>query len=175
MKIYFIAFSLFLLAFTVHAVEITEIEALNGKVTIQAPKGFGPMSTEMRELKYPASRRPTEVLSDQTGGVTLAFNHTNNPILPSQIKEAHKSISKMFHNLHPSATWVRDEVIEQNGNIFMVLELITPALDTKIHNIIYGTSVDGRLLLAAFNTTVQQSDKWLPIGKEIMNSLSINQ
>jgi len=123
--------------------------------------------------KYPASRRPTEVLSDKTGGVTLAFNHTANVMKPSQIKAAHVVMSKMFHNMYPSATWIRDEVIVQNGNTFMVLELITPAIDTQIHNIMYGTSVDGRFLLAAFNTTIEQSEVWLPIGKKMMSSLIV--
>ena len=153
--------------------ELVKIEALNGKVFILAPKDFGPMPTDILEMKYPASRRPTDVLSDKTGGVTLAFNHTNSPMQPSQVREAHVAISQMFHNTYPSAKWIRDEVIEQNGNVFMIVELITPAMDTQIHNIIYGTSVDSRFLLVAFNTTVEQSDEWLPIGKKIMNSLSI--
>jgi hypothetical protein len=154
--------------------ELVEVKALSGKVSILAPKGFRSMPIDMLEVKYPASRRPTEVLSDKTGGVTLAFNHTENAMQPSQVKEAHISISKMFHNMYPSASWIRDEVIEQNGNTFMVMELITPALDTKIHNIMYGTSVDGRFLLAAFNTTIEQAGEWLPVGKQIMSSLSVN-
>ncbi|QDO99889.1 hypothetical protein [Thalassotalea sp. PS06] len=156
------------------ASEFTEIFALNGKVSIQAPKEFGPMPANILEIKYPASTRPTEVLSDATGEVTLAFNHTNNAMSPAQVERAHASISKMFHNMYASATWLRDEVIEQNGQKFMVMELITPAADTQIHNIMYGTSVDGRFLLAAFNTTEEQSEKWLPIGKKIMESLAIS-
>lgn len=37
----------------------------------------------------------------------------------------------------------------------------------------YGTSVDSRLLLAAFNNTIEQSEQWLPIEKKIMESISI--
>jgi len=81
----------------------------------------------------------------------------------------------MFHNFYPSAKWIKDETIVQNGRAFMVLEFVTPALDTKIHNIMYGTSVDNRLLLVAFNTTVEQSEEWLPIGKQIMGSLAIKE
>jgi len=153
---------------------LAKINALQGKVSILAPTGFGPMSQNLLEMKYPSGGRPSDVLSDSTGGVTLAFNHTNNPMTPSQVKEAHGSISGMFHNTYPSAKWLRDEIVEQNGSVFMVLELITPAMDTEIHNIIYGTSVDGRFLMAAFNTTIQQSKEWLPIGKKIMSSLSVN-
>ncbi len=153
--------------------ELVKVQALNGKVSIVAPKDFGIMPDHILEVKYPLNRRPTEVLSDERGLVSLAFNHTQNAMKPSEVKNAHAELSKMFHNLYPSATWFRDELIEQNGSTFMVLELITPGIDTKIHNIIYGTSVDGRFLLVAFNTTIEKSEKWLPIGKNIMSSLSV--
>ena len=174
MKTFYALTSLLLICSLAQAEEMIRRTALNGKVTLTTPKSFAPMPQEILELKYPASRRPTEVLSDSTGGVSLAFNHTQDRMTPSQIKEAHVSISKMFHNMYPSAKWIRDDTFEQNGRTFMVLELITPAMDTKIHNIIYGTSVDNRFLLIAFNTTVQKSKKWLPIGKKIMASISIN-
>jgi len=170
---FIVLLSLVLCSSTVLSENLVEVKALNGKVSIYAPKEFGAMPASILEIKYPSSRRPTEVLSDSTGGVTLAFNHTSNSMQPSQVKEAHTSISKMFHNMYPSAIWLRDEVIVQNGQTFMVMELITPALDTKIHNIMYGTSVDGRFLLAAFNTTIEQSKKWLPIGQKIMSSLTL--
>ena len=157
------------------AQEVAELKALNDKVSLQVPNSFSPMSKEILEAKYPASRRPTEVLSDSTGGVSIAFNHTKNRMTPDQIDERHKSISKMFHNLYPSAKWLRDETITQNGRKFMVLELVTPAIDTKIHNIMYGTSLDGRFLLVAFNTTEEQAEEWLPVGKQIMKSIKIKE
>ncbi|WP_020588772.1 hypothetical protein [Desulfobacter curvatus] len=155
------------------AIELMKSSALNGKVTFEAPKELSPMSKEMLELKYPSSRRPTEVLSDSTGGVSLAFNHLKSAATNEQVIEVHKNMSKAFHNMYPSASWFRDEVITKNGKNIMVLELITPAMNTKIHNIMYGLSVDDRLLLVAFNTTVEQSEKWLSIGKKIMSSIEV--
>ncbi len=173
MRYFYLLTILLFISVNSHAEELVRVEALNGKVSILAPKDFGPMPQELLELKYPASRRPTDVLTDKTGGVTLAFNHTNTPMKPSQVREARVPLSQMFHNMHPSAKWIRDEVIEQNGNVFIVLEVITPAIDTQIHNIIYCTSVDDRFMLVAFNSTVEQADEWIPHGKKIMNSLSI--
>jgi len=155
------------------AQEASKLTVLNDKVSLKVPSSFTPMPKEILDVKYPASRRPTEVLSDSTGGVSIAFNHTKNRMTPDQIDEGHKSISKMFHNLYPSAKWLRDETITQNGRKFMVLELVTPAIDTKIHNIMYGTSLDDRFLLVAFNTTEEQAEEWLPVGKLIMKSIEI--
>ena len=168
----FFTFILLTSAFA-QADELLKRTALNGKVTITTPKSFGPMPKDILEVKYPGSRRPTEVLSDSTGGVSLAFNHTKSRMLPEQIKKARPSMSKMFHNMYPSAKWIRDETVSIKGRIYMIFELITPAMDTQIHNIMYATSVDNRLLLVSFNTTVEQSKQWLPIGKKIMESISI--
>ncbi|WP_237068444.1 hypothetical protein [Microbulbifer guangxiensis] len=175
MKKYFLVVLVFLFSTLAWSGDLSKVNVLDGKASILTPAGFEPMPKDLLAMKYRSSRRPTEVLSDETGGVTLAFNHTNNAMNPSQVREAHSTISDMFHNMYPSAKWIRDEVIEQNGSTFMVMELVTPARDTKIHNIIYGTSVDGRFLLAAFNTTVQQAEEWLPVGREIMSSLSVDQ
>ncbi|EHA1127847.1 hypothetical protein FG475_22895 [Vibrio navarrensis] len=162
------------LSFASQANDLVPLKMLNGKVTISTPRDFVPMSKEIIEIKYPSSRRPTEVLTEQTTEVTLAFNYTNNKLSKTELSEAHKIFSKSFHNLYPSATWVRDELIQQNGHPFVVLELITPAIDTKIHNIVYATSVDGRLLLVSFNTTVGKAEEWLAQGKQMMKSIVIN-
>ncbi|MDR2165946.1 MAG: hypothetical protein LBO79_10110 [Zoogloeaceae bacterium] len=173
MKFFHFLFWLFL-SLSAHAVELVETTALGGKIFLLAPSDFQPMSKETLEIKYPMSRRPTEVLSNTAGGiVTLAFNHTNDALQPSQIHAAHSFISQMMHNLYPSAEWFRDEVIVQNGNTFIVMEFVSPAIDTQIHNIIYGTSVDNRFLLIAFNSVVEQAEEWVPIGRKIMSSITV--
>jgi len=106
----------------VSAENFTTTEVLNGKVALEIPDSFAPMTKEALALKYPSSRRPTEALADETGGISIAFNHTASKVRPSQLKEAHTVLSNTFHNLYPSAKWIRDEVIE----------LITAAIDTQI-------------------------------------------
>jgi len=170
--IYLLTAMLFLVPFA-QANDLIKRTALDGKVSLETPKSFGPMPKKILEFKYPSSRRPTEVLSNISGSVSLAFNHTRTRMTPDQINIARISMSKMFHNLYPSAKWLRDETINRNGQTFMVFELITPAIDTQIHNIMYGTSVDNRFLLVAFNTTVEKSGVWLPIGKKIMKSITL--
>ncbi|MDO6762931.1 hypothetical protein [Agarivorans sp. 1_MG-2023] len=158
----------------VQANDLVPIKMLDGKVTISTPEDFTPMPQELVEIKYPSSRRPTDVLTDETTQVTLAFNHTNNKMSKKELIKAHKGMSKMFHNLYPSAEWMRDEVIKQNGHPFIVFELVTPALDTQIHNIIYATSVDERFLLMSFNATVEKAPDWLARGEKMMESIIIN-
>ena len=171
MKILNIVIVLILVSFTAYAESFVERSAVNGKVHFLAPKEFTLMSKKMLEMKYPSRFGSKEVLSDVTQGVTLAFNHTKGNTKQGKFKEAHVAFFKTYHNLHPSAKWIRDEVFTKDGKDFLVFELITPAIDTQIHNIIYITSLNNRLLYIAFNTTVEQSKVWLPIGKKIMESI----
>ncbi len=151
----------------------SETEVLAGKVSISIPDAFMVMPDDMVDIKYPRSKRPTEVFSDQSTQVNLVLNYTGHPISERDLVENHQRFSDMFCNFHPLAEWKRDEIIEQNGHPFIVFELITPAIDTQIHNIIYVTSVDNRLLLASFNTTIEKATEWLPEGQKMMRSLKI--
>ncbi len=149
--------------------------ALNGKVSLLVPVGFAEMPEDVVSVKYPSSRRPTEVLSDPTGAISLAFNHTQSHMAPSAVQAAHPLMSGQLKNAFPNPEWIRDTTLQQNGKTFMIFEVLSDAADTRIHNIMYGTSVDNRFLIVAFNTTIEQSDEWLPIGKQIMESITINE
>jgi len=174
MRLPFIFVIAYLLSSTANSETLVTKTVLDGKVSLLTPDSFSVMSKENLDHKYPSPNKPTVVLSNEAGTVNLAFNHTQNPLSPGEVKEAHSVFSEMFHNMYPSAKWVRDEVINKGKSSFIVMELITPAADTEIHNIMYGTSVDDRFLLVAFNTTSDESDEWLAIGKKMMESLKIN-
>ena len=82
-------------------------------------------------------------------------------------------MDRLFRKLHPSATWFNSDIIEINGRHWLTLDLRTPAIDTKVRNILAGTSVDGHLLLVSFNVTEELEEEWLAPGKAIIQSLHI--
>lgn len=155
------------------ASDLEEKNVLDGKVTLLSPKDFGPMSEEMLALKYPSANRPTEVLSNESGSVNLSFNHSASQV-PDDADTIHKALSGGLHNAYAGAEWISEGVVTVNGQKFAAFEVITPAADTKIHNIIYATQLDGTLLLISFNTTVEDAPKWLEAGKKMMASIKIN-
>jgi hypothetical protein len=153
---------------------LVEQTALNGRVTVLVPEGFAPMSAEMMAMKYPSENRPTEVLTNERGSINVVFNHTQTAMRPEQVAKAHSTLEQMFRSFHPSANWNRSEVIQRNGRSSIVLDLWTPAIDTKVRNIILGTSVDGRFLLVGFNVTRELEVEWGAIGERIIDSIRIH-
>lgn len=154
-------------------VELETKLLLNDKVEISLPKDFDIMPEKLMESKYPSDRRPTLVYSNESGGINVALNLTTNQANQEMIPAYQKNFVQTFENLYPSAEWKDNGVKTINGKTVGYLELITPAIDTEIYNLMFFTDLDGKLLLCTFNCTKKSIDEWAPTAKEIMNSLRI--
>lgn len=146
---------------------------LNDKVELKIPKDFDIMPGKLMKLKYPSERRPTLVYSNETGGINVALSLTQNQASQQMIPAYKDNFVQTFKNLYPSAEWKDSGVKTINGRKVGYLELITPAIDTEIYNLMFFSDLDGKLLLCTFNCTKKSIDEWTPIAKEIMNSLKI--
>ncbi|TKI58731.1 hypothetical protein E8L90_26885 [Brevibacillus antibioticus] len=148
-------------------------KVLNDKVEILIPKGFTVMSEEMAKEKYPMENRPSLIYTDEKGTINIAFNHTETPIQDNLLKDMKDPMKQAFSNMYQDATWYRDEVIQINGKNVGVFELLTPAADTKIYNLIFFTELDGKMLMTTFNCTEDKMEEWKPLAQEILMSYKV--
>jgi hypothetical protein len=162
-----------LMSFTLETIDLEKKTIFNNKIEILLPKEFEVMTEEMMAIKYPNGRRPTLVYTDEAGGVNVAFNHTASQAASGQIDTYKESMESTFKNIYPSATWKGTGVKEINGKKVGYLELITPAIDTKIYNLIFFTDFEGRLLLCTFNCVEKKQKEWTESAKQIMSSLKV--
>lgn len=146
---------------------------LNNKVELKIPKDFDTMSEELMKLKYPSERRPTLVYSNESGGINVALNLTQHQASQQMIPVYKDNFVQTFKKLYPSAEWKDSGVKTINGKKVGYLELVTPAIDTEVYNLVFFTDLDGQLLLCTFNCTKKSIEEWTPTAKEIMNSLKI--
>ena len=161
------------LAFTGAGIEFETKSLLGNKIMLKIPKGFNIMSEEMAVLKYPADRRPTLIYTNESGGINVALNLTSNKAIQAQMPAYKDNFVKAFKNLYPSAEWKQTGVKEVNGRKVGFIEFITPAVDTKIYNLIFFTDLNGQLLLCTFNCTEKNIGQWQPAAQEIMASLKL--
>lgn len=155
------------------SIALVEHTALGGKVAVMAPAGFTRMTAEAMRAKYPAQRPPTEALTNESGSINVAFNHTQSAMTPAQIPEAFAAVERQIKATYPGSRWNRSEVVRQGGRVFGVLDFWSPALDTEVRNIMVVTSVDGRALIVSFNVTRQLEGEWGPVGERMMNSIRV--
>lgn len=67
----------------------------------------------------------------------------------------------------------KSEEAALNGVKFVLYEFVSPAVDTNIYNHMAVSSVDGRLFIVTFNCVVRLRDEWEPIGKKIIQSITV--
>lgn len=154
-------------------IDLVTRSLLKDKVELKIPKDFKIMPEAMMKIKYPSERRPTLVYSNETGGINVALNLTQNQANQQMIPAFKDNFIQTFKNIYPSAQWKDSGVKTINGKKVGYIELVTPAIDTEIYNLIFFTDLDGKLLLGTFNCTKKSMSEWTPIAKEIMNSLKI--
>lgn len=156
------------------AIELETQSILDGKVEIKLPNDFGEMSEEIAKFKYPQNNRPTLIYTDEAAAVNVAFNLKQNvPTTQAGIKFLHNSFVQSMESSYPSAEWKGKGIKTINGKKVGYIELITPAMDTKVYNLVFFTDLDGKLLLCTFNCTMELMNEWKSSAKEIMNSLKI--
>ena len=174
LKLVFIGMLLIpLLSMTIGKIELELKSLLDDKVELKIPKEFDIMPEELMKLKYPSESRPTLVYSNESGGINVALNLTQNKASQDLIEPYVENFVNTFKNIYPSAEWKGSGVKEINGQKVGYLKLITPAIDTKIYNVMFFTDLDGKLLLSTFNCTEKSITEWEQTADEIMNSLKI--
>lgn len=165
--------TLFLVAATTANIELVTKILLDDTVQLKIPKDFTIMPEEMMKRKYPSERRPTVVYTNESGGINIALNATTHPASQEMIEGYRDNFVQTFKNLYPSADWKGNGVKLINGRKVGYLELVTPAVDTEIYNLMFFTDVNGTLLLCTFNCTKKSITDWTPVALEIMNSLQV--
>ncbi|MBE1555944.1 hypothetical protein [Sporosarcina limicola] len=154
-------------------IQIIEQTLFEGKVKIRMPKLFQLMLPELASLKYPSERRPAIIYTDDSTTINLAFNHTQNLLNDTGITEFQESMVEILQQTQPSAEWLEqgDRVINDKNIGF--IEVITPALDGDIFNLMFFVSLDGKALIGTFNCMEEDMDDWRPVAKAMMETLQV--
>lgn len=146
---------------------------LDGKISLKIPAGFEIMDEDFLKIKYPTGNRPAVAYTNETGGINVAFNHTQNPASQEQLPQYQEQFVKTFKAIYKGAEWHGSGIREVNGRKVGHVELITQAADSKIYNLIFFTDVEGKLLICTFNCMEKHLGDWSSVGHEIMRSLKV--
>lgn len=146
---------------------------LDNKLKMLFPRNFKLMDTEMLNLKYPVqSKQPTLVYTDREGEINIAFNYTNSNIKVDDLSKIKASMINQFEQIS-TISLIDSDLKNINGNQFFIVKFYSQAIDTEVYNLMFGTELDGRLLIGTLNCTVTHLPEWQPIADKIINSIEV--
>ncbi|WP_235616281.1 hypothetical protein [Lysinibacillus parviboronicapiens] len=152
-------------------VPVIDQRILNGKITLRMPKLFSIMLPELASLKYPSERRPNIIYTDESTTINLAFNMTPHVLTETGVAEFQENMIDVLEQAQPSAEWLDTDVIEINDKTIGFIEVITPAIDGDIFNLMFFASIDGQALIGTFNCMEEDLEDWRPIARAMMETL----
>lgn len=153
---------------------LVQKEIIEKKFSILIPQTFSIMSEELAKIKYPTEQRPKIIYTNEAGTVNVAFSHTQNKAMNSQIKDFKNYLKEVLTNQYGSATWYSERIETISGKNVGILELLTPAIDTNIYNLIFFFELNGRLMMGTFNCTEKEMDDYKPVANSIFKSIKIS-
>jgi hypothetical protein len=135
------------------------VELYGGTVSFVPPEGFSRLSDELVAAKFPAAQPGTIVYGNDRATVSISITHPPQQVLePQQLPQFKPVMESFLEKQSKGLEWVKREIVEAGGRKWIHFELVTLAIDTKIHNHMYLTSRDNRMLIFNFNAPVDQYD-----------------
>lgn len=164
-----------ILSVPVLAASLVERTILNNLVTIQLPADFTPLDEQIKRRKFPSGNPPQLVYANKNAAVSIGFTYnTRQKLTPAQLPDLQKLLVKGLKQVHPNAIWHQETIKTIHGRQWVILEFTTQAVDGPIRNLMAATSANTYLLLTSFNTTRALEKRWLPVGRQMINSIKVN-
>lgn len=145
------------------------------RVSFVPPAGFTPMTAKEIALKFPDyGSFPKYVYGNKRRTVTIAITFSSANISPAQLPELKNFMIKFLTLVMPNMAWITRDFAVINNVRWVKLEFISQAIDTKIHNQLYLTSFNNKMLGFNFNATVEQYDALKAELRKSRDSIIVN-
>ncbi|MBS9424845.1 hypothetical protein EAE90_14495 [Photorhabdus caribbeanensis] len=137
-------------------------------LSIKIPKGFTLMDEKYKKLKYPSMRDNNEkvIFTDKRGKANIIISSGIVSMLPEQLDMFTDSLVKLMPNYQPS---LKKVIVD--GKDARIIDFISSAMDTDIHNKMLTTSFNGKAVIVSFNTTVDEWEQYKDVSADILLSL----
>ncbi len=150
-----------------------EVSLRDGAVRFITPDGFMALTQPQIKVKYPNYNRPQVVYANSDQGVSIAVTFSSARVRPEQIPELKTMMEQTLPRVVPNLEWIKREIITTNNTDWVHLEFTSSAIDTDIHNHMYLTSFDGRMLGFNFNATRNQYHEYAQILEASFRTIRI--
>jgi len=161
------------LLFVGQAIAQGTVSLADGRLSFEIPNGFRALTSGEIGLKYPSARPPQYAYANDRGGVSIAVTFSDTVVDLEQLPELQQAMEQMLPRIVPGLRWITRESVEINGRTWIHFEHLSSAVDTDIHNHMYMTSLDGRMLGINMNSTVEAYAAARPALTRSRNSIRV--
>lgn len=138
-----------------------EREVIKGKLWIWMPDEFGPLSKDLARLKYPNENRPDVIYTNKETTVNVTFSHKREKLKEGEEEEIRNYMKEIVKRVQTSSEMIEEGTVKTEEGCFLAwFDFVTPAIDTDIYNLMFFSSLGGRLLIGSCNCLDADREDW---------------
>lgn len=158
---------------TVKKVQMRSEILLANKVEISLSNDFTRMSEdEVKEIYPEPKRRPDVIFRNSDGTVNISLQHTKKKALPSELPNIFEQLTNQYKS-NPSIEFINSRIEAVNDKDYVVLEFISQGENKKVYNLMLITSLEERVMMAAFTCAMPVINDWKKTGNRLVRTIRI--
>ena len=126
-----------------------DIELLDGKARMRMPEDFTARTEEEIASVYCLGTKPQYVFSNGYLRFMVALNWTSNLIADGNIFDFTRFAKQAIERIGPKSRILNVEKLKKEAHNLAVLEFIAQTIDSVNYNVMFFTSLEGRLVIGS--------------------------
>lgn len=148
-----------------------EREAIKGKMWLWMPDEFGPLSKELARLKYPNENRPDIIYTNKETTVNVTFSHKREKLKEGEEEEIRNYMKEIVKRVQTSSEMIEEGTVKtEEGCLLVWFDFVTSAIDTDIYNLMFFSSLEGRLLIGSCNCLEADRGDWKELFLQMLGT-----
>ena len=150
-----------------------DIELLEGKARMRMPEDFTARTEEEIASVYCLGTKPQYVFSNGYLRFMVALNWTSNLIGDGNIFDFTRFAKQAIERIGPKSRILNVEKLKKEAHNLAVLEFIAQTIDSVNYNVMFFTSLEGRLVIGSITFDQRFVKRLRPLTLEMAKSFQL--
>ena len=150
-----------------------DIELLDGKARMRMPEDFTARTEEEIASVYCLGTKPQYVFSNGYLRFMVALNWTSNLIADGNIFDFTRFAKQAIERIGPKSRILNVEKLKKEAHNLAILEFIAQTIDSVNYNVMFFTSLGGRLVIGSITFDQRFVKRLRPLTLEMAKSFQL--
>ena len=151
-------------------VSFSERLVMDKRAAIWMPEDFEELTPEAIEAIYLLGNKPDVVFGNSYLNLSVGFHYTDNEVPNEYMGEFVKLARLIMERMGPKTRIYGQKVRNEGDHIISSMELVSHTVTDTIYNIIFFSSLEGRVLIGFMNFNYKFFDRYHVIAEEMLQS-----
>lgn len=151
-------------------VSFAERSLLDDSIAIWMPEDFRELTQEEINAVYLLGNKPDVVYGNAYLNLSLGFHYTDNEVPNEYMGDFVKIARMILEKSGPKVTVYSEKVKKTGHHTVSSLELVSHTITDSIYNVMFYSSLNGKVLIGFLNFNYRYLDRYKKIAREMLES-----